>query len=294
MNVIIMAIIGATVFLVAAPFLGGTLTGIDRKLTARMQSRRGPPITQPFYDFSKLWHKEKIVTNPIETIFATAYLVFIAVSGALLFAGLNILLVVFCLVLAHTFIILAAYAANAPYSHIGAERELLSTMVAEPVMILIAGGLFMVTGTFTVSEIFFNTSLPAVCYLPGVFLTLFAVITLKLRKSPFDISTSHHAHQEIIKGVTSSFAGKTLAKVELAHWYELIILLGFIILFFGNMPIFGIIVALVAFFLEIVIDNVFPRITWQMTVKSLWLITLILGVLNTIIIGMLMAGGIII
>lgn len=293
MNQIVLAIIGAVIFLIAAPFVGGILAGIDRKLTAKMQSRRGPPILQPFYDVSKLWHKEKVFANPVEKIFTAAYLIFIAVSGALLFAGLNILLVIFCLALAHTFIILAAYAANAPYSHIGAERELISVMVAEPILILIGAGFFMITGTFMVSEIFFASSIPAICYLPGVFIALIAVLTLKLRKSPFDISTSHHAHQELVKGVTSSFAGKTLAKVEIAHWYETVSLLVLIFLFFAGQPVIGLIVVLAAFFLEIVIDNVFPRVTWQMTVKSLWLITLILGVINIVVVGILLAGGII-
>lgn len=292
MNQILMAVLGAVLFLIAAPFIGGLLNGIDRKLTARMQSRRGPPILQPFYDISKLWHKEQICAHPVETIFISMYLVFIALSGAFLFAGLNILLVIFCLALSHTFIILAAYAANAPYSHVGAERELISVMVAEPILILLGAGFFMVSGTFAVSEIFLpSSSLPAICYLPGIFLALVAVLTLKLRKSPFDISTSHHAHQELVKGVTSSFAGKTLAKVEIAHWYETIIFMGLIVLFFAGQPILGIIVALGIFVLEIGIDNVFPRVTWQMTVKSLWIITLILGVINLIGIGILKSGG---
>ena len=288
MNVI-MAILGAVIFLIAAPLLGGLLSGIDRIITARMQSRRGPPLLQPFYDIAKLWHKEKVFANPVEMIFTTAYLVLTAVSGAMFFGGLNLLLVVFCLALAHTFLILAAYAANAPYSHIGAERELIAIMVAEPILILLGVGFFMVTGTFLVSEIM-GAGVPAICYLPGVFLALFAVLTLKLRKSPFDISTSHHAHQELVKGVTSSFAGKTLAKVEIAHWYETILLLGMIFLFFAGCPIIGIIVVIVGYFLEILIDNIFPRVTWQMTVKSLWLATLILGVLNIVLLGFF--GGI--
>ncbi|MBQ3569320.1 MAG: NADH-quinone oxidoreductase subunit H [Methanocorpusculum sp.] len=284
-----MAILGAVIFLIAAPLLGGLLSGIDRIITARMQSRRGPPLLQPFYDIAKLWHKEKVFANPVEMIFTTAYLVLTAVSGAMFFGGLNLLLVVFCLALAHTFLILAAYAANAPYSHIGAERELIAIMVAEPILILLGVGFFMVTGTFLVSEIM-GAGVPAICYLPGVFLALFAVLTLKLRKSPFDISTSHHAHQELVKGVTSSFAGKTLAKVELAHWYETILLLGMIFLFFAGHPVIGIIVVIVGYFLEILIDNIFPRVTWQMTVKSLWLVTLILGVVNIILLGIF--GGI--
>lgn len=287
---LILAATGAVLFLILAPLVGGLIAGVDRVLTARMQSRRGPPILQPFYDISKLWHKEPAFVNPVEKIFTTAYLVLIAFSGALLFAGGDLLLVVFALALAHTFLILAAYAANAPYSTVGAERELIGVMVAEPVLILLAAGFFMVTGSFFVSDIL-KEEIPAIIYLPGVFLALFAVLTLKLRKSPFDISTSHHAHQELVKGVTSSLSGKTLAKVEIAHWYETILILALIFLFFAGNPILGIIVVIICYFLEILMDNLFPRVTWQMTVKSLWIATVILGVINIAVIGFV--GGVI-
>ena len=287
---LILAATGAVLFLILAPLVGGLIAGVDRVLTARMQSRSGPPVLQPFYDISKLWHKEPAFVNPVEKIFTTAYLVLIAFSGALLFAGGDLLLVVFALALAHTFLILAAYAANAPYSTVGAERELIGVMVAEPVLILLAAGFFMVTGSFFVSDIL-KEEIPAIIYLPGVFLALFAVLTLKLRKSPFDISTSHHAHQELVKGVTSSLSGKTLAKVEIAHWYETILILALIFLFFAGNPILGIIVVIICYFLEILMDNLFPRVTWQMTVKSLWIATVILGVINSAVIGVV--GGVI-
>lgn len=296
MNTILMAVIGAVAFLILAPLLGGLFAGIDRIITARMQSRVGPPLLQPFYDVAKLWHKEKAFANPIEGFMTAGYLIFIAVSGAVFSAGGNLLLVVFTLALAHTFLIIAAYAANAPYSHVGAERELISVMIAEPLLIMLAAGFFMVFGTFAVNEIMFAGTAPAILYLPGVFLTLFAVLTLKMRKSPFDISTSHHAHQELVKGVTASLSGRTLAKVEIAHWYETILLLLMIVLFFGGnwiMLIIGAVVALLCYFLEIIVDNIFPRVTWKMTVKFLWAVTIILCVLNLCVIGILQIGGII-
>ena len=287
---LILAAMGAVLFLVLAPILGGLIAGIDRVLTARMQSRRGPPVLQPFYDISKLWHKERAFANPVEMIFTTGYLVLIAFSGALLFAGGDLLLIVFALALAHTFLILAAYAANAPYSTVGAERELIGVMVVEPILILLAAGFFMITGSFFVSDILVS-AVPPIVYLPGVFLALFAVLTLKLRKSPFDISTSHHAHQELVKGVTSSLSGRTLAKVEIAHWYETILILALMFLFFAGNPVLGIIVIIVCYFLEILMDNLFPRVTWRMTVKSLWIVTIILGVANIAVIGL--CGGVI-
>ena len=39
------------------------LAGIDRKVVARMQKRKGPPITQPAWDFLKLMGKECIVPD---------------------------------------------------------------------------------------------------------------------------------------------------------------------------------------------------------------------------------------
>ncbi len=48
----------AILFLLLAPIIGGLVSGIDRKLTARMQGRVGPPIFQPFYDVGKLLEKE--------------------------------------------------------------------------------------------------------------------------------------------------------------------------------------------------------------------------------------------
>ena len=287
---LILAATGAVLFLILAPLVGGLIAGVDRVLTARMQSRSGRPVLYTLYDISQHWHKEPAFVDPVQKIFTTAYLVLIGFSGALLFAGDDLLLVVFALALAHTFLILAAYAANAPYSTVGAERELIGVMVAEPVLILLAAGFFMVTGSFFVSDIL-KEEIPAIIYLPGVFLALVAVLTLKLRKSPFDISTSHHAHQELVKGVTSSLSGKTLAKVEIAHWYETILILALIFLFFAGNPILGIIVVIICYFLEILMDNLFPRVTWQMTVKSLWIATVILGVINIAVIGFV--GGVI-
>ena len=286
----IMFIVGAVLFLILAPILGGLLSGCDRVLTARFQSRVGPPLLQPFYDVAKLWHKEKAFSNPLEIIFTTAYLILIAFSGGMVATGGNFLFAVFSLALAHTFLILAAYSANAPYAHIGAERELLSVMITEPILILLAVGFFMVSGSFETSHML-TLGTPAIILLPGVFIALIAVLTLKLRKSPFDISTSHHAHQELVKGVTSSLSGRSLAKVEIAHWYEMLIFLCMIFFFFAGNPLLSAAAVILAFLLEIVIDNIFPRVTWKMTVKSLWIVTLVFGVGNIVVLGIL--GGIV-
>ena len=57
--------------------LGGLLAGFDRILTARMQSRKGPPVFQPFYDVLKLLAKKNIVVNKYQTFCSACFLVFI-------------------------------------------------------------------------------------------------------------------------------------------------------------------------------------------------------------------------
>ena len=58
-----LTIFGAIGGLILAPFAGGLLSGVDRRITARLQSRQGPPLLQPFYDVLKLFGKQSRVTN---------------------------------------------------------------------------------------------------------------------------------------------------------------------------------------------------------------------------------------
>lgn len=272
-------VLSAVLFLALAPILGGIITGIDRRVTARMQGRVGPPILQPFYDVGKLLEKETTVVTPSQDVFILSYTVFIAVSGALFFAGGDMLLVIFAFTLAHIFLVLGAYATYSPYSFIGAERELIQIIAYEPTIILTAVGMYLVTKSFYVGDIV-RSGAPIILYLPGVFLALLIVLTIKLRKSPFDLSTSHHAHQEIVKGVTTEFSGATLAKVEIAHWYETVFLLGVVYLFFAWDPLIGLVAVVAAFFLEILIDNTWARMTWRFTLKNAWIIAGALGLVN--------------
>ncbi|MDD5142644.1 complex I subunit 1 family protein [Methanoregula sp.] len=273
------AIVNAVIYLLLAPVVGGLIAGIDRRITARMQGRVGPPLLQPFYDVGKLFEKENLVVTTTQNFYVLSYLVFMAVSGALFFSGGDMLLVIFAFTLSHIFLVLGAYAAFSPYSHVGAERELIQIIAYEPMIIITAAGMYMVTKSFYVSDIV-QSAVPIVLYLPGVFIGYLIVLTIKLRKSPFDLSTSHHAHQELVKGVTTDFAGPNLAKIEIAHWYEYVFLLGVVYLFFGFNPLLAIAAIIIAYFLEILIDNTTSRVKWQMTLRSAWLVAGTLGIIN--------------
>jgi len=273
-------------YLVLAPLAGGILAGVDRRITARMQGRFGPPILQPFYDVFKLFEKEGITVNKVQDFYVFCFLIFIIITGCFFFAGGDLLLIIFTLTLASVFLIVAAFSSNSPYAQVGAERELLQMMAYEPMVLITAVGFYLVYGSFNIYDIVAG-SLPAVIYLPGIFIGFVYILTIKLRKSPFDLSMSHHAHQELVKGLTTEFSGKTLGLIEIAHWYENIFLLGFVYIFFawnvGWSPVFAVLICLVIYFLEIFIDNNEARVKWQLAINSSWIAAASLGFVNMLV-----------
>jgi len=276
------------IYLIAAPLVGGVLAGWDRRITARMQSRRGPPIFQPFYDVMKLWEKQSLVVRRSQNFYIVFFLLLVIFTGALFFGGSDLLLVIFALTLAAIFFVLAAYKASSPYSFIGAERELIQMMAYEPMVLLTAIGMYMVTKSFAVDAIAGHPQL-LVLALPGVFLGFLYTLEIKFRKSPFDLSCSHHAHQELVRGITTEFGGRTLALIEIAHWYENVFLLGWVYLFFAAMPALGVAAALAVFLFVILVDNVFARLKWQTAIKSAWLAAIVLGFGNILVLSLLPA-----
>ena len=280
---IIKAIIGIVAFLVLAPFVGGLLAGLDRKLSAKMQRRVGPPVLQPFYDVGKLFQKEKQTPTRFQDFYVLLFVVFVIASGVLFFSGGDLLLVIFTLTIGAAFLIIAAYSSNSPYAELGAERELLAMLAYEPMVLITVIGFYMYTGSFRVSDILAGDSMP---FLPllGIFFGWLFILTLKFRKSPFDLSMSHHAHQELVRGVTTEFVGRTMGWIEISHWYENVFLLGFVFLFFANGTwygwVIGIVVAILAYFFEVFIDNCFARMKWQFAFKSAWVVAVVLGMIN--------------
>ncbi|MGC9964594.1 MAG: complex I subunit 1 family protein [Syntrophobacteraceae bacterium] len=269
-------VIAAIVF---APIIGGLLFGIDRRITARLQGRFGPPILQPFYDFFKLIGKETIVVSRMQFVWIYSYLVLMIASLICLVLQSDFLVLVFLLGFAGISLVLGGFSTKSPYSHFGANRELLQIMSYEPVLLLLAIAIYAQNGTFLISSIL-SQDKPLLLTLWPLFIAVLYVLTIKMRKSPFDISTCHHAHQEIVKGITTEYSGSQLALYHLAEWYEIVLVLGIIVLFWANPIWVGVLIALAAFLLELLIDNVAARMTARWMVRLSWSVGLILGILN--------------
>lgn len=283
-------IIGTLAFVVLAPVVGCLIAGLDRKISARMQGRVGPPLLQPYYDVRKLIEKDNVSVNSTEGVYVTCALVFTMIAGGVFYSGGNLLMSVFLVTLSGLFFIIAAYSSRSPYAEIGANRETLQVMAYEPMVLFMAVAFYMAAGTFDVAGVF-ELDAPVVSTIWLVFLGFLFILTIKLRKSPFDLSYSHHAHQEIVKGITTEMSGKTLAKVEIMHWCENVLFLGWVGMFFvwANplSLVLAIIVVLLTYFLEIWIDNNFARVKWQLLLKSAWIVALVAGGVNIAVLSYL-------
>ena len=274
---------GVVVFAVCAPVLGCLLDGLDRKVSARMQGRVGPRLLQPYYDVRKLLGKEDASVNAVDEAYVTCALIFCILAGGMFVSGSNLLMCIFLVTLATLFVIIAAYSARSPFADTGADRECLQVMSYEPMLLIMSVGFFTATQSFDVAQLFHLKS-PIIVTLIPIFCGLLFILTIKLRKSPFDLSYSHHAHQELVKGITTEMSGRTLAKVEIMHWCETVLFLLWVGMFFvWSNPasiVLAIVVMAVAWFFEVWIDNNFARVKWQTCLKSAWLVALVMGVVN--------------
>lgn len=282
----IFRVLSAILYIILGGFIAGLLAGIERKFSARMQRRRGPSVFQPFYDVAKLFSKETLSLNHGQFVIAFSFLVLMIFTGALFFAGVDLLLVFLALTTAAMFLVFAATSSNSAMSTMGAQREMMQMLSYEPMVLLTAVGFYMTTGSFKIIDII-KSDLPPVVFLPGIFIGFVFILTIKFRKSPFDISSSHHAHQELVRGVTTDLSGRNLGMIEVAHWYENTFLLGVVALFFlsndwWSIPL-AVVSTLIVYFLETIIDNVSARVKWELMVKLAWGVTLVCGGLNLLV-----------
>ena len=267
--------------LIAGPILGGLVSGLDRILTARMQSRIGPPLLQPFYDVAKLLFKEALVVNVWQVFCAYCYIAASSIALVLFFLQSDLLLILFVQAVGAVMLVVGALSSTSPFSHIGAHRELLQILAYEPLLVLVVVGSYLETGSFKLTSIYAWRE-PLLLKLPFLFIVLGYVLTIKLRKSPFDLSTCHHAHQEIVKGLLTDYSGPFLALTEIAHWFEIVLLLGFCTLFWAT-NWFGMAALILAtYFLEVLVDNTTSRMNWRWMLNYVWGVGLTLSLVNLI------------
>ena len=264
-----------------APIFGGLLYGVERKLKARMQSRKGPPILQPFYDLFKLADKRPMMLHSYHAFMGIMHFLAAWVALSVLFFGGDLLVAIFFHLLSTSLLIVAGYSAKSTYSRIGSTRELIAISALEPILILTAIAFYLHTGSFEVSKILNSPS----TLLPSIlgFAALLIALPGLLKKSPFDAA---EAHQEIVGGAEIEFSGIFYEAVYTAKWLDMLFVFTLVFLFGGSSFVIGALLAVFAFFVILLVDNSTARVRYSDMVRILYKAAFTLAGAN-IILGVL-------
>lgn len=288
----------------------GMIVGwVDRKVSARVQFRVGPPFFQNFYDIFKLWGKEVIlVKNSPYFIFVIAPIIAFAsvlitstLVGTAFFFNLGIggdlIFIIYLMMIYSVALILGASSTGNIYSSIGAGREmklLLSDELAFILVILVpiihAGykiDLIQILDYQQVNGMIIGSASGIIAFIVGII-----CLQAKMAMVPFDIP---EAETEIIEGTLIEYSGPLLAFWKLSHFIMYVFLpLLLVILFWGGISfasvgsfIAGVLKYLLIVVIMILIKNTNPRIRIDTAISFFWkyasplaLIAVILAILG--------------
>ncbi|HKT70476.1 MAG TPA: complex I subunit 1 family protein [Terriglobales bacterium] len=228
------AILGSALNVAVVLALAPLLQGVVRKLTARIQSRQGPPLLQPYFDLLKLLGKEDIESGEtpamqrfvallsLATVLAVACLLPMGFGAPMNLAG-DVILLIYLLTLCGISTLLAGMAAGSTYSLIGVSREMMTMITLEPLLAvaIIVGALHARSLRL---DAVLNGSLYMSSGIPWSGLIMVAVMLLSfqafVQRVPFDIC---EAETELMEGPLLEYSGPKLALFQYAQMARLII-----------------------------------------------------------------------
>ena len=215
------------------------LVGLIRWLKARLQNRRGAPPWQPYFELSKLFQKEVVMSNNASWLFRLApYIIFASTVAVLLLTPLlaaplpfdaigDLLVVVYLLLLGTFFLALAGLDPGSAFGGMGASREMTVAAIAEPTIALAIFGLALGAGSTNLGRIVTETlANPGVVISPGhllAFAALFIVTLAETGRLPVDNPATHLELTMIHEAMILEYSGRYLALIEWAAWLKLTI-----------------------------------------------------------------------
>ena len=217
--------------LVAALLLAPLLTGWVNQCRAWLQNRSAPPLLQPYYTLSKLFHKDVLLAHNASTLFRAApYIIFscMALAAAivptlsteLIFApAADAIALVGLGALARVFIALAGMDVGTAFGSLGARREMLIGFLAEPALLMVfftASLISKSTSLATIVDTLVNTEFviyPSLAF-AGVAFTM--VSLAENARVPVDNPTTHLELTMIHEAMILEYSGRHLALIEWA------------------------------------------------------------------------------
>ena len=269
----------AIILILIAPLLGGLLYGFERIVKARMQRRIGPPLLQPFYDFLKLADKRKMVVHSAHAFLGIMHFFSLWFAVAILLLGGDLILVIFLHLLSSALLILAAYSTRSIFSHLGANRMAISILAYEPVLIIIAVSIYILTGSFDAGAAF-SSEQPLLYKMPLAFIALLLVLPIKMKKSPFDVA---EAHQEITGGAEIEFSGIFFEAIYTAKWLDYVFCYTLVFLYAGSNILLGIALMAFTFLYLNALDNSSARVNYKQMLRFSLGVSFSLAFINLLI-----------
>jgi formate hydrogenlyase subunit 4 len=220
--------------LLAAPLLVGWV----RKVKARLQRRRGPPLLQPYRDLYRLLGKEAVIAENASWLFRTApYLIFALTwvgaalvptfATGLLFSWTGDLIAIIALLGAARFLLaLAGMDIGTSFGGIGASREVMIASLAEPAMLMIVVTLALVAGSTQLSTIAEFMLAPGAGLRVSLALALVAFLIVALAENgriPVDNPATHLELTMVHEAMALEYSGRHLAMIELAAALKLLL-----------------------------------------------------------------------
>ncbi len=273
----------------ATAVLGLVFSWVDRKVTARVQYRVGPPLLQPLIDLVKLLGKETLIPEtasrgifllaPVlglaSTILVASMLWVNILAPSEGFVG-DLIVVVYLLAIPSISLILGGFASGNPYASLGASREMKLVLSYELPFVLALLVPIMQSGfSIRLSDIVAAQQAQGLVAgsLSGTLALIVALLCIqaKLALVPFD---APEAETEIAGGLIIDYSGPGLAIYRLTKNMLLFVLPLLLTLLFlgglGSNPLVGIlkVVGLVA--LITVIRNTNPRVRIDQAVRFFW------------------------
>jgi formate hydrogenlyase subunit 4 len=222
--------------------LAPALTGVTRKMKARLQRRIGPSILQPYRDLRRLFGKDVVLADNSSWLFRVApYLIFAAtwVAAALvptfqtglLFSWAGDLIAIVALLGTARFIqAVAALDTGTSFGGIGASREVMIASLAEPAMIMVVFTVALVAGSTQLSTIAAFMA-DAGGLRVSLALALVALIIVALAENariPVDNPSTHLEVTMVHEAMVLEYSGRHLAMIELASSLKLLLYISII------------------------------------------------------------------